>query len=132
MRLRHHHRIGLAVLAGVGVASLSSGAGAVERWKVLEESNGKATGNWYIERNGQRLTGIARMVRVGGAGITYRVEGEIKDGKVLMHRVSPSDRVDCVYRGELGRGTVSGSALCRTVPGMWIVQEMRETRPGEE
>ena len=104
-------------------------ARAGEIWSVTEEVNGSSSGEWQIEVDHRSLKGLARMVRLNGAAVNYTVDGEVHHREVVLHRLSPSDNTDCVYRGQMNHdGTISGAAFSNGRVGMWAVKRMNMVR----
>lgn len=102
-------------------------AAASETWNVVEGPLGAQKGSWNVMIEGADLAGQATMSGAHGAPITYSVTGKIEKGVYSLKRQTPSDHVDCVYRGEMkGDGSIAGSSMCAGVHGPWIARPAKK------
>jgi hypothetical protein len=76
---------------------------------VTEESSSGikgAQGNWTVNTDGNKFSGIAAMQANNGGELTYKFEGAIADG---VYTVAMNDRSDgkkrCVWSGHAPAGT---------------------------
>ena len=112
---------GLAMLCGMSSAQAEP---ADEIWRVVEGDGGTTTGTWYVQRDGNRYTGTAKMVKTNGGPLTYQIAGEKKGGQLVVNRFRSSDRVECQYLGsrEEEEGQMSGTTMCGAISSVWHVQ----------
>ena len=116
----------MGALAIAGMA-LSAGMASAETWTVVEGDKGATYGVWQVSIEGNTVAGSAAMVGPKGKALSYRVAGEIRDEKLVVHRVGPSDRSSCTYVVEMSRSDkLAGSALCGGMSYPWHV-----TRTGQ-
>lgn len=109
-------------------AALGAGAAsATEAWKVVEGAHGGGKGVWSVTVSGDRLSGNADMFGPRGQPLKYRLIGKLENGVYTAQRVSPSDGVDCMYRGTKRLdGAISGAAICGAQTGVWTVEPSRK------
>jgi len=111
--------MGALLLSGI---ALSAGIARAETWTVVEGDKGAIHGIWQVTIEGSAITGSAAMLAPKGKPLTYRLAGEIRDGRFVAHRVEPSDRSPCTYVVEMGRSDkLAGSALCGGTSYPWHV-----------
>ena len=111
----------VSALAIFGIA-LSAGMASAETWTVVEGDRGAIHGVWQVSIEGSAITGSAAMLGPKGKELSYRVAGEIRDEKLVVHRVGPSDRSSCTYVVEMSRSDkLAGSALCDGKSYPWHV-----------
>ena len=118
-RFRYTASMGALLLSGI---VLSAGIARAETWTVVEGDKGAIHGIWQVTIEGSAITGSAAMLAPKGQPLNYRIAGEIRDGKLVAHRVEPSDRSPCTYVVEMGRSEkLAGSALCGGTSYPWHV-----------
>jgi hypothetical protein len=118
---RFRYTASLGVLLSSGIA-LSAGIACAETWTVVEGDKGATHGVWQVTIEGSAITGSAAMLAPKGQPLSYRIAGEMRDGKFVAHRVEPSDRIPCTYVVEMGRSDkLAGSALCGGTSYPWHV-----------
>lgn len=111
--------MGALVLSGI---ALSAVIACAETWTVVEGDKGATHGVWQVTIEGSAITGSAAMLAPKGQPLSYRIAGEIRDGKLVAHRVESSDRSPCTYVVEMGRSDkLAGSALCGGTSYPWHV-----------
>jgi hypothetical protein len=111
----------MSALAISGIA-LSVGIASAETWTVVEGDKGAIHGVWQVSIEGSTITGSAAMLGPKGQALSYRVAGEIRDEKLVVHRIGPSDRSSCTYVVEMSRSDkLAGSALCHGTSYPWHV-----------
>jgi hypothetical protein len=111
----------MSALAISGIA-LSAGIASAETWTVVEGDKGAIHGVWQVSIEGSTIAGSAAMWGPKGQALSYRVAGEIRDEKLVVHRVGPSDRSSCTYVVEMSRSDkLAGSALCDGTSYPWHV-----------
>lgn len=116
-RFRYTASMGALVLSGI---ALSAGIACAETWTVVEGDKGAIHGVWQVTIDGSAITGSAAMLGPKGKPLTYRVAGEVRDGKLIAHRVESSE--SCIYVVEMGRSDkLAGSALCGGTSYPWHV-----------
>jgi len=116
--------IAVSALAIFGIA-LSAGIASAETWTVVEGDKGAIHGVWQVSIEGSTIAGSAAMLGPKGKALSYRVAGEIRDEKLVVHRVGPSDRSSCTYVVEMSRSDkLAGSALCDGTSYPWHVTRM--------
>jgi hypothetical protein len=111
----------MSALAISGIA-VSVGIASAETWTVVEGNKGAIHGVWQVSIDGSTIAGSAAMLGPKGQALSYRVAGEIRDEKLIVHRVGPSDRNSCTYVVEMSRSDkLAGSALCDGTSYPWHV-----------
>ena len=111
----------MSALAIAGIA-LSAGIASAETWTVVEGDKGAIHGVWQVTIEGTMIAGSAVMLGPKGKALSYRVAGEIRDEKLVVHRIGPSDRSSCTYVVEMSRSDkLAGSALCDGTSYPWHV-----------
>ena len=108
------------VRAALAVLLLPASAYA-ETWTVAEGPQAKVRGTWTVVVGGGSITGAATMSGVDGRALTYGVNGEVRNGDYVVHRVKASDAVECVYIGKPAGNTITGNAICDGAQTPWIV-----------
>jgi len=117
--------IAISALAMSGIA-LSAGMASAETWTVVEGDKGAIHGVWQVSIEGNTVAGSAAMLGPKGKALSYRIAGEIRDEKLIVHRVEPSDRSSCTYVVEMSRSDkLAGSALCDGTSYPWHVTRKR-------
>jgi hypothetical protein len=117
--MNRYPAMGALVLSGI---VLSAGVAGAETWTVVEGDKGAIHGVWQVTIDGSAISGSAAMLAPKGKQLTYRLVGDIRDGKFVAHRVEPSDRTPCTYVVEMGRSDkLAGSALCGGASYPWHV-----------
>jgi hypothetical protein len=107
------------ILSGM---ALSADIAAAETWTVVEGDNGSIHGVWQVSIEGTIIGGSAAMLGRKGQALSYRIAGEIRDGKLVVHRVEPNDRSPCTYVVEMSPSDkFAGSAFCGGTPYPWHV-----------
>jgi hypothetical protein len=102
--------------------ALSADIAAAETWTVVEGDKGAIHGIWQVSIEGSSISGSAAMLGPKGKALSYHVAGEIRDEKLVVHRVGPSDRSSCTYVVEMSRSDkLAGSALCDGKSYPWHV-----------
>ena len=110
----------MSALAVSGIA-LSVAIASAETWTVVEGDKGAIHGVWQVSIEGSTIAGSAAMLGPKGQALSYRVAGEIRDEKLVVHRVGPS-RSSCTYVVEMSRSDkLAGSALCDGTSYPWHV-----------
>ncbi len=101
------HKRTLATMATVLALGGPALAGS-EVWLVTEEDSAGvkgSQGNWTVNIDGNKLTGVAAMQANNGSELTYKLEGAIADG---VYTVTINDRSDgkkgCVWSGHAPTG----------------------------
>jgi hypothetical protein len=118
-RIRSTTSLGALALSGI---ALSATIACAETWTVVEGDKGAIHGVWQVTIEGSAITGSAAMLTPKGQPLSYRIAGEIRDGKFVAHRVESSDRSACTYLVEMGRSDkLAGSALCGGTSFPWHV-----------
>ena len=118
-RFRHGASMGALILSGL---TLSVATASAEIWTVVEGDKGAIQGVWHVDIDGSKIAGSAAMLGPKGQSLSYRIGGEIRDGKFVAHRVGPSDRNACTYVVEMsGSDRLAGSALCDGTSYPWHV-----------
>ena len=121
LRGRVRSMMAMSALAISGIA-LSVGIASAETWTVVEGDKGAIHGVWQVNIDGSTIGGSAAMLGPRGQALSYRVAGAIRDGKLVVHRVEPSDRSPCTYVVEMSRSDkLAGSALCDGTSYPWHV-----------
>jgi hypothetical protein len=73
-------------------------------------------------------TGAAQMILPSGAKLTYSLAGSSQNGIITFRRLSPSDGMDCSYRGDLmPDGSISGMTLCGPGKTVWSAKKVTAT-----
>jgi len=107
------------ILSGM---ALSADIASAETWTVVEGDKGAIYGVWQVSIEGSTITGSAAMVGPKGKALSYRIAGEIRDEKLVVHRVGSGDRSSCTYVVEMSRADkFAGSALCDGTSYPWHV-----------
>ena len=107
------------ILSGM---ALPADVASAETWTVVEGDKGAIHGVWQVSIQGSTIAGSAAMLGPKGQALSYRVAGEIRDEKLVVHRVGPSDRSSCTYVVEMSRSDkLAGSALCNGTSYPWHV-----------
>jgi hypothetical protein len=102
--------------------ALSATIVRAETWTIVEGDKGAIRGVWQVTIDGRTISGSAAMLTPKGQALSYRIAGEMRDGKFVVHRVEPSDRTPCTYVVEVGRSDrMAGSALCDGSSHPWHV-----------
>lgn len=97
-------------------------AAAAELWDVKEGRKGAVTGIWQVNLIGSSLTGSATMRDPKTGPVTYALAGEIRDGKIVVQRIAPSDKTACVYVfGDPFARQYNGAAICAGEQMVWRV-----------
>lgn len=118
-RLRSMMAMSALILSGM---ALSADVASAETWTVVEGDKGAIHGVWQVSIQGSTIAGSAAMLGPKGQALSYRVAGEIRDEKLVVHRVGPSDRTSCTYVVEMSRSDkLAGSALCAGTSYPWHV-----------
>ena len=118
-RLRSMMAMSALALSGI---ALSVGIASAETWTVVEGDKGAIHGVWQVSIEGSTIAGSAAMLGPKGQALSYRVAGEIRDGRMVVHRVEPNDRRPCTYVVEMSRSDkFAGSALCDGASYPWHV-----------
>lgn len=118
-RFRRTIAMGALILSGM---ALSADIAAAETWTVVEGEKGAIRGVWQVSIEGTTIGGSAAMLGPKGQALSYRVAGAIRDGKLVVHRVEPSDRSSCTYVVEMSPSDrLAGSALCDGTSYPWHV-----------
>ena len=118
-RLRSMMAVSALILSGT---ALSADIASAETWTVVEGDRGAIYGVWQVSIEGNTVSGSAAMLGPKGKALSYRVAGEIRDEKLVVHRVGPSDRSSCTYVVEMSRSDkLAGSALCEGTSYPWHV-----------
>ena len=111
----------MSALAIAGIA-LSAGMASAETWTVVEGDKGAIHGVWQVSIDGTVIGGSAAMLGPKGQALSYRLAGAIRDGKLIVHRVEPSDQSPCTYVVEMSLSDrLAGSALCDGASYPWHV-----------
>lgn len=102
------HKPTLATIAAVLALGGPALAGS-ETWMVTEEDSAGvkgSQGNWTVNIDGNKVSGVAAMQANNGNELTYKLEGAIADG---VYTVTMNDRSDgkkgCVWSGHAPAGT---------------------------
>lgn len=120
-RGRFRYTMSTAALILSGTA-LSAGIATAETWTVVEGTKGAIHGVWQVNIDGSTIGGSAAMLGPRGQALSYRLAGAIRDGKLVVHRVEPSDRSPCTYVVEMSPSDkLAGSALCDGTSYPWHV-----------
>jgi hypothetical protein len=118
-RFRRTMAMGALILSGM---ALSAGIASAETWTVVEGEKGAIHGVWQVSIEGTTIGGSAAMLGPKGQTLSYRFAGAIRDGKLVVHRVEPSDRSSCTYVVEMSPSDrLAGSALCDGTSYPWHV-----------
>ena len=113
--------IAISALAISGIA-LSAGMASAETWTVVEGDKGATHGVWQVSIEGNTVAGSAAMLGPKEKALSYRIAGEIRDEKLVVHRIGPNDRSSCTYVVEMSRSDkLAGSALCDGTSYPWHV-----------
>ena len=106
--------ISSAVVCGmITLAAQAHAEPGMEVWRVVEGPQGAFTGIWNVKRDGDKISGNARMMRSGHAPLTYGFSGEVKAGQLIVERVDPSDNARCRYVGTpVADGVMNGTTIC--------------------
>lgn len=113
-------------LAAASLVFVTGGSALAETWKVTEGKAGDTRGVWEVSFRGDNISGSAVMMKPMGRSVKYNFAGEIKDGKMSIHRINASDRTDCTYVFEDTRAaSFAGSALCDGQSYPWLVTRER-------
>jgi hypothetical protein len=111
----------MSALAVAGMA-LSVGMASAETWTVVEGDKGAIHGVWQVSIEGTTIAGSAVMLGPKGKALSYRVAGEIRDEKLVVHRIGSGDRSSCTYVVEMSRSDkFAGAALCDGTSYPWHV-----------
>ena len=95
---------------------------AGQAWNVTEGAQGQIKGVWQVVNKNGHFTGNARMALGNGLPLTYRIDGDLKDGAIVIHRFEPSDNNQCDYRGTVSaNGVISGTTFCGGNTSIWSV-----------
>jgi len=106
----------------LSVIALSADIASAETWTVVEGDKGAIHGVWQVSIEGTTIGGSAAMLGPKGQALSYRIAGEIRNGKLVVHRVEPNDRSPCTYVVEMsGSDKLAGSALCDGTSYPWHV-----------
>ncbi len=112
--------------AAASIVAVTAGSALAETWKVTEGKAGDTRGVWDVSIRGDAIAGSAVMTMPMGRSLTYNFAGEIKDGKMSIHRINASDRMSCTYVFEDTRASsFAGSALCEGQSFPWLVTRER-------
>lgn len=111
-----------SIVAAAALMLAMSGAAMAEIWNVVEGKDGDTRGVWQITMSGSSIHGSADMLLPKGRRMKYHVNGEIRDGQFVMHRIAPNERTDCVYVApETRASSFSGSVICDGASNPWRV-----------
>jgi len=105
------------------VASLAATVPAfAEVWEVSEGKQGENRGIWQINVVGTNLTGSATMRDPKSRVITYGLTGAIRDGRLVMQRIAPSQGGACTYvYADPFAKSFNGAAMCGSEQMVWRV-----------
>ena len=118
-RVRSLMAVSALVISGI---AFSAGMASAETWTVVEGDKGAIHGVWQVSIEGSAIAGSAAMLGPKGKALSYRVAGAIRDEKLVVHRVGPSDGSSCTYVVEMSRSDkLAGSALCEGMSYPWHV-----------
>ena len=92
-----------------------------EVWTVVEGPGGKTRGTWNVTVAGGALTGNATMTGADGRPLTFGLNGALKDGGAMIHRINASDRNACTYIGRPQGAGYSGNVICNGASAPWMV-----------
>ena len=100
----------LLILSSIGASTAGASA---ETWTVVEGEKGSIHGVWQVSLEGHTLAGSAAMLGPMGKQLNYRLAGEIRQGNLVVHRVTPSDGSSCTYLVAMNLSAkLAGTALC--------------------
>lgn len=118
-RVRSIMAMSALILSGM---ALSADVASAETWTVVEGDKGAIHGVWQVSIESSTIAGSAAMLGPKGQALSYRVAGEIRNEKLVVHRVGPSDRSSCTYVVEMSQSDkLAGSALCDGTSYPWHV-----------
>jgi hypothetical protein len=107
-------------LAAALTLCAGSALAAGKSLQVTEEAESgikTSQGSWWVEIDGEKVTGDATMQANNGSPLTYKVKGTLKDG---VYTVELLDRTDgkkgCVWTGKAASGPVQSHGLIGKAP----------------
>jgi hypothetical protein len=130
IREKHMTKLALPLAAALALVAASPVFAAGKSLLVTEEAESgikNAQGSWFIEVDGEKLSGDATMQLNNGSPLTYKLKGTIKDG---VYTVEMSDRSDgkkgCVWTGKAASGPVQSHGFIGKAPceGVTLVLRM--------